>query len=82
MAITIPQVQGAQATTLALMQEIQQLSGFLNQILLLANAGWQTSIVVGGVTKTQTLSAQDQTDILTAYNTLKAAMVTTFNQLP
>lgn len=82
MAITANQIQGAIDTTTQLASEVQQLSTFLHQLLELANNGFQITRNIGGVQVTVTLTGADQSNLLTQYNTLKSAMVSTFGNLP
>lgn len=82
MAITIPQIQGAQQSSQTLLTQVQQMIGFLNQILQIANNGWQITHTVGGVDVTIVVDATTQANILAAYNTLKSNLATTYGQLP
>lgn len=82
MAITVQQIQGAQQTAQQLMTEIQQMMGFLAQLLALANSGWQITQTVGGIQVVVVIDAPTQANLLAAYNTLKGSLVATFGQLP
>lgn len=82
MAITPQQLNTAQTVLTNIELSLRQLRVFANQVQILMTNNWQVTTTVAGVSAKTTISTADQTALVAQYTTLKANLVTLFNQLP
>lgn len=81
MAITVVQIPAAIATTQALQSKLNDISLLLAQAKELSDKGWQTDIGTR-FPIIVTISPAQQAALVGDYDTLKASLVTIFQQLP
>ena len=79
MPITIQQIPAALVSIGQLEQSCASINTLLNQATILNNENWVVDLG-GGVTIT--VDASQQAALIAQYDTLKASLVTAFNQLP
>jgi hypothetical protein len=82
MAITVSQIDGATASMKNIVDTCEQLRDLLFKAKGYANAGWVIDIGTPGNPATVPVPLATQQAMIAQYDTLKAQLVTLFNQLP